>query len=134
MSARLLLLAALLASTLAWATGERIVVSPAASPLREALCVSMSCGAEGRVEASVTTRVLGGNLEVMVARGGGAAKVVAAAPVGEGGRLSSMDLARLVTRAVAAIECRGPAEAVAAASATKRVKVPTVLIARRGMP
>lgn len=88
----------------AWAVGERVLVTSAAEPLKETLCVSMNCVSSGGRDATVSARPVKGGLEVTVKSAGGDVKLVHLIPSGEEGDLSSIDLVRASSLVVKAIE------------------------------
>lgn len=106
---RLLGTAALLLSTTALATGERILLEPSENPLRDALCLSMSCEKAGRPDAVVSTRSVRGGLEVTVTAASGQRRLTHLVKAKSDGSLSSTDLVRATSLVVRAIE-EGPVE------------------------
>ncbi len=101
----LVLMVTLLAAP-AWAVGERISVPKGLSfsdQLRETLCISMECGSA--TDASVTAKVIKGNkAEIKVFSPSGALKATVTAPLGDDGRLSSMDLVAATSGIIQGIE------------------------------
>jgi len=120
------LLLALVLGTSAWATGERIVVSPADNPLRATLCISMTCVSGGAREAVVTTRPKGRGLELTVTHASGAVRLTSVVPLMADGRVSSTELIHAATLAIAAIEGRvtRPVATAAASSAVAKKASP----------
>lgn len=88
----------------AWAVGERVLVTTAAEPLKETLCVSMNCVSAGGRDAIVSARPVKGGLEVTVKSPNGDVKLVHVIPSGDEGDLSSIDLVRASSLVVKAIE------------------------------
>ncbi len=102
------LLMALLFSVPAWATGERIVLSPASNPLGEALCISMTCVKGGARDFVVSSRPAAGGVEFVVTHASGRVHLVHLAKLNGNGKVGSTDLARAATLAIKAIETRPP--------------------------
>lgn len=92
----------------AWATGERVLVTAAAEPFRETICVSMSCVSAGGRDAIVSARQVKGGVEVTVKTGSGQVKLVHVAPLAEDGGLSSIDVVRASSLVIKAIESTKP--------------------------
>lgn len=108
---RSFLLAASVTATLAapaWATGERVVVTPAAEPFRETICVSMTCVKAGGRDATVTAKAVKGGVELVVTGSAGQVKLVHLTPLTSDGELSSIDVVRASTLAIKAIETAKP--------------------------
>jgi hypothetical protein len=101
-------LAVALLAAPALATGERIVVTAAAEPFRETLCVSMTCVSAGQRDAVVSARRVKEGLELTVKTASGQTKLVHVAPIGDEGSISSIDLVRASSLAVKAIEAQKP--------------------------
>jgi hypothetical protein len=115
---RTVLLLALVAFP-AFATGERVVVTSAAEPFRDTICVSMNCVSSGAREAVVSARAVKGGIEVTVKTAQGQVKLVHVAPLSEKGELSTIDIVRASALVVQAIEAPRPAPAKAAAATPK---------------
>lgn len=92
----------------AWATGERVLLTGAAEPFRETICVSMTCVRSGARDAIVTARSVKGGLELTVKNAAGQVKLVHVAPLNDDGELSSIDVVRASSLAVKAIESSKP--------------------------
>jgi len=107
-SSLLAVLAAVTLAAPAWATGERVVVSAAAEPFRETICVSMTCVTSGARDAVVTARTVKEGVEVTVKSASGQVKLVHVTPVTEDGELSSIDVVTASTQVVKAIESARP--------------------------
>jgi hypothetical protein len=105
---RFLLVAAVLASPMAFATGERVVLTPPDQPLRAALCVSMTCVTSGAREATVASREVRGGLEVTVTLATGERRLSHLVPLNGAGRPGAADVLRAATLVIQAIE-QGPA-------------------------
>ncbi len=123
---RLALFAALLVAPAAFATGERIVLVPADSQLKETLCLSMTC-VEGRGEATVAARPVKGGLEISVTMANGQRRLTHVVSTSDGS-MSSTDLVHASTLVFKAIEV-GPQQgavprAAVAAAPAKVVKLP----------
>lgn len=99
----LLTLSLVLCGSSAFATGERVLVTTGAEPLRESVCVSMTCVESGSRDAIVSARPVKNGLEFTVKSASGAVKLVHVAPV-RNGTLSSVDLMRVTALVVKAIE------------------------------
>jgi hypothetical protein len=123
---RLALLAVLLTASAAFATGERIVLVPADSQLKDTLCLSMSC-VEGRGEAVVAAKPVKGGVEVSVTMANGQRRLTHVVSTSDGA-MSSTDLVHATTLVLKAIEVgpqQGAAPKVAVAPApAKVVKLP----------
>ena len=94
-----------LASTPAWAVGERIALSKGPEfmqQLHETLCISMECGPG--VDATISAKVVKGKAEIKVLASGGAVKATITAPLNDAGRISSMDLVAATSGIIQAIE------------------------------
>lgn len=104
---RLSLLATVLLSTAALATGERISVTGAAAALKDTLCISMTCVAGGPKEFIVTGRPVSGGVEVTVTTTSGQKRLTHVAKVNEANQISSVDLVRASSLVLRSIE-RGP--------------------------
>ncbi len=137
---RSLLLLAAVVSLPAFATGERVLVTPANSALAETLCVSMTCGNAGAHDAIVTTKPVKGGaaVEVTVTSPTGQVRFVQQATLNEQGQVSSTDLMRLTALVVQAIEnpkalpAPTPAKAAVAKAPAKGAKrLPGKLVAHR---
>lgn len=105
------LLAAIALVTLAapaWATGERVIVTAAAEPFRETICVSMTCVTSGAREAIVTARSVKEGVEVTVKSASGQVKLVHITPRTADGDLSSIDVVTASSLVVKAIETAKP--------------------------
>ncbi|MDX2012439.1 MAG: hypothetical protein SFW67_19740 [Myxococcaceae bacterium] len=112
----------------AFATGERVVVTAAAEPFRETICVSMTCVTGGAREAVVSARPVKGGVELTVKSAQGQVKLVHVAPLSEEGALSTIDVVRASSLVVQAIEApRPPPVKVAKAPAKPKLR----LLARR---
>jgi hypothetical protein len=92
----------------AWATGERVIVTAAAEPFRETICVSMTCVSSGAREAVVSARAVKEGVEVTVKSASGQVKLVHVTPRTEDGSLSSIDVVTASTLVVKAIETVKP--------------------------
>jgi hypothetical protein len=122
---RLALLAALLVAPAAFATGERIVLVPADSQLKETLCLSMTC-VEGRGEAVVAARPVKGGVEISVTMANGQRRLTHVVSTTDGA-ISSTDLVHASTLVFKAIEVgpqQGAAPKAVAAAPAKVVKLP----------
>ncbi len=94
----------------AFATGERVAISKD-NPLREALCISMTCVAPGAShDATVKAQKSGERVEFVVINSAGAVKLTMVTPLDEDGAVPSMEAARAVTKMVKAIEGPQPVE------------------------
>jgi len=126
LSMRSVLLFAALCSLPAFATGEKIVLTPVNSPLVETLCVSMSCVSDGAHDVTVAAKEVKGALQFTVTSASGQVKLVTTASLTESGTVSSTDLVRASALIVKAIE--GPSasavasESPAAAKSAKATK------------
>jgi hypothetical protein len=98
------LAAVLLIASSAWATGERVVLAPLDNPLRESLCISMTCVSFGARDAVVTTRAKGRELELTVVDSTGKTRLTATVPLSADGHVSSADAIHATTLAIGAIE------------------------------
>lgn len=129
---RTLFIATLLASTAAFATGERITISGAAAPLKETLCISMNCVSGGAKDFSVTGRTVKGGVELTVTSVSGQARLTHLAKLNEYNQISSTDLVHATSLVVQAIE-RGPISppAVKKVAAKKGKARPKAFFARR---
>lgn len=103
-----LVAAAVLLAAPAWATGERVLLTEAAEPFRETICVSMTCVSAGARDAVVSARSVKEGVEVTVKSAGGQVKLVHVTPRTEDGELSSIDVVRTSTLVVKAIEAQRP--------------------------
>jgi hypothetical protein len=115
---RALLLLALV-SFPAFATGERVVVTAAAEPFRDTICVSMSCVTSGAREAVVSARPVKEGVEVTVKTAQGQVTLVHVAPLSDEGQLSTIEVVRASSLVVQAIERPRPLPTKTAASPTK---------------
>lgn len=130
---RSLLLAALFTSTAAFATGERIIITGAAAPLKETLCISMNCVSGGARDFIVTGKAVKGGVEFTVTSVSGQARLTTFAPLNEWNQISSTDLVHATSLVVQSIE-RGPITPPAArkvAVAKKSKARPKAFLARR---
>lgn len=129
---RTLLLASLLASTAALATGERITITGAAAPLKDTLCISMNCVAGGAREFTVAGRPVKGGVELTVTSLNGQTRLTHVARLNELNQISSIDLVHATSLVVQAIE-RGPVAPPPVARVAKAAKKPKAkaLLARR---
>lgn len=126
------LLLALIVAAPAWATGERVLISPANNPLKDSLCISMECVKGGAVhDASVTARPVPGGLELTVSSGNGEVKLVHKVATNDSGAVSSTDLLHATTVVVKAIESRRPAAPPAAPRTARLPAKKFGLVARR---
>ena len=127
--------ATLLASTLAFATGERVALVPASNPLRETICVSMNCES-GNAEATVASRPVRDGLEITVTTASGQRRLTHVVRTQADGKVSSTDLVRATSMVLRAIE-EGPVKgdqpaAAPAVKVAKSVKKPKAkLLANR---
>jgi len=116
----------------AWAVGERISVPKGhafSEQLRETLCISMECGAG--TDASVTAKVIKGNkAEIKVFSAAGALKATVTAPLGDDGRLSSMDLVAATSGIIQGIEGAEPGKAAASKAPAASSKSKKALAAK----
>ena len=130
---RSLLIVSLLASTAAFATGERITITGAAAPLKDTLCFSMTCVSNGAKDFAVTGRAVKGGVEFTVTSATGQARLTHVARVNELNQISSTDLVHATSLVVQAIEkgpIAPPAPKVAVAKASKRAKAKAFLARR----
>ena len=136
----ILVLMALMAAP-AWAVGERIIIPSAAQPfgdqLKDTLCISMDCVKDksNGLDATVTGKMLkggkkGDQVELTVISPTGAVKATVRAPVGDNGRISSMDLVTATSAIIAAIE--GPEPKEKAAKAEKAEPTKTAKAQKKG--
>jgi hypothetical protein len=132
---RTALIATVLASSAAFATGERISISAAAAPLKETLCISMNCVNGGARDFVVTGKPVKGGIEITVTSVGGQTRLTHFAALNEWNQISSTDLVHATALVVQSIE-RGPIappaaakKAVAAAKVKKAKKA--LQLARR---
>lgn len=109
---------ALLFASAAFATGERITVTGAAAPLKETLCISMTC-VQGPKDFAVSGRPVKGGLELTVTSAAGQHRLSLVAPLNENGQLSSTELVRVTSLVVKAIE-NGPVAASKPAAPAKK--------------
>jgi hypothetical protein len=107
--ARLLPLTALLASTTALATGERVQLVPSSNPFKATLCVSLDCDA-GNPEATVSTRPVRDGLEVTVTTASGQRRLTEVVATKPDGTVTSTELVRATADVLKAIE-QGPVKA-----------------------
>jgi hypothetical protein len=111
----------------AFATGERVLVTAAAEPFRDTICVSMTCVTSGARDAVVSARPVKGGVEVTVKSAQGQVKLVYVTPVSEDGALSTIDVVRASSLVVQAIEAPRPAPVKTAKVAAPKLR----LLARR---
>jgi hypothetical protein len=111
----------------AFATGERVLVTAAAEPFRDTICVSMTCVTSGARDAVVSARPVKDGVEVTVKSAQGQVKLVYVTPVSEDGALSTIDVVRASSLVVQAIEAPRPAPAKTAKVAAPKLR----LLARR---
>jgi hypothetical protein len=111
----------------AFATGERVLVTAAAEPFRDTICVSMTCVTSGARDAVVSARPVKDGVEVTVKSAQGQVKLVHVTPVSEDGALSTIDVVRASSLVVQAIEAPRPAPAKTAKVAAPKLR----LLARR---
>lgn len=104
---RSLLLATVIASSAAFATGERISITGAAAPLKETLCISMNCVAGGARDFIVTGKSVKGGIELTVTSISGQPRLTYVARLNEWNQISSTDLVHATSLVVQSIE-RGP--------------------------
>lgn len=129
---RSLILGTLIASSAAFATGERISITGAAAPLKETLCISMNCVNGGAREFTVTGKPVKGGIELTVTSLGGQARLTYVARLNEWNQISSTDLVHATSLVVQAIE-KGPVAPpapVKTAKVAKKVR-PKAFLARR---
>jgi hypothetical protein len=119
---RLSAVTVLLASTTVFATGERVSLMPANSPLKETVCVSMNCEA-GTADATVTTRACRDGLEITVTMASGQRRLTQVVPTNADGTISSTDLVRATSQVLKAIE-EGPVKAEAPTTAVAKAQKP----------
>ena len=103
---RLSAVTVLLASTTVFATGERVSLMPANSPLKETVCVSMNCC-----------------LEITVTMASGQRRLTQVVPTNADGTISSTDLVRATSQVLKAIE-EGPVKAEAPTTAVAKAQKP----------
>ena len=118
---RFLLLMAAALSVPAFATGERVMVTPVGSPLNETLCVSMTCVNEGAHDVTVSAKELKGSMQFTVKSRSGQVRLVTQASLTQEGQISSTDLVHATALIVKAIE--GPADTSAPPAAKSDSKV-----------
>lgn len=104
---RMLALAAVVLASTAFATGERVLVTGAAAPLKETLCISMTCVTSGPREFIVSGRPVKGGVEVTVTTSTGQARLTHLAKVNASNQISSTDLVAASTLVIRSIE-KGP--------------------------
>ena len=104
---RSFLFATVIASSAAFATGERIVITGAAAPLKETLCISMNCVDRGAKDFTVSGKAVKGGIELTVTSLSGQPRLTHLARLNEWNQISSTDLVRATSLVVQAIE-RGP--------------------------
>jgi hypothetical protein len=130
---RSLFIGFLLASTAAFATGERITVTGAATPLKDTLCFSMTCVSNGAKDFVVAGRAVKGGIELTVTSATGQARLTHVAKLNEMNQISSTDLVHATSLVVQAIE-KGPIAPPAPAKvavAVKKPKAKAAFLARR---
>jgi hypothetical protein len=129
---RLALIVSLFASSAAFATGERISITGAATPLAETLCFSMECVQRGAKDFTVSGRSVKGGVEFTVTSTSGQVRLTYVAALNEFGQVSSTDLVHATSLVVRSIE-KGPIPAPAAPApvAKKAVKLPKSAVAKR---
>lgn len=118
---RSLLAVAVFASSAAFATGERVVVTGAAAALKDTLCISMTCVTSGPREFVVTGRAVKGGVEVTVTSAAGQARLTHLAKVNAANQIGSTDLVAASTLVIRSIE-KGPIAAPKVAGAKKSQK------------
>lgn len=123
------LLASMLLSTAVLATGERISVTGAAAPLKDTLCVSMTCVGGGPKEFVVSGHPVSGGVEVTVTTASGQRRLTHIAKVNASNQISSIDLVRASALVVRSIE-RGPQSPDAPNVAARKPRA-KALVARR---
>jgi hypothetical protein len=113
----------------AWASGERVLLLPTDSPLRESLCISMNCVSAAPYAATVTTRKSGNAVRVTVASDSGQVRLTHRVPLDSSGEMAATDVLRAVALSLVAIENDRPTASAApdedrprAASAAKKAK------------
>lgn len=129
---RTILFATVLASSAAFATGERISISAAAAPLKETLCFSMNCVKGGARDFVVTGKPVKGGVEITVTTVGGQTRLTHFAPFNEWNQISSTDLVRATSLVVQSIE-RGPIAPPAAAKKVATAKAKKVKKAKKAV-
>jgi hypothetical protein len=131
---RFLLLITVLAAPAAFATGERVLLTPAANnPLQDTICFSMNCVKGGGRDAVVAMRPVKGGVEWTVTMANGQRRLTHVTKLNDNGKVGSTDLVHLTSLVLQAIET-GPVkgEAPAAPTAQKARKHPRLkMIARR---
>lgn len=106
---RFLLVVALLAAPAAFATGERVLLTPASNPLSETLCFSMNCVKGGGRDATVAMRSVKGGVEFTVTMANGQRRLTHVTKLNGNGKVSSTDLVRTTSLVLQAIE-KGPVQ------------------------
>lgn len=106
---RLLLLTVLLAAPAAFATGERVVLTPSSNPLAETLCFSLNCVKGGSRAAVVAMRPVKGGVEFTVTMANGQRRLTHLSRLNGNGKVSSTDLVRATSLVLQAIE-KGPVQ------------------------
>ena len=101
---RFLLLVTVLAAPAAFATGERVLLTPASNPLSETLCFSMNCVKAGGRDAVVAMRPVKGGVEFTVTMANGQRRLTHVTKINENGKVSSTDLVRTTSLVLQAIE------------------------------
>lgn len=101
---RFLLLVTVLAAPAAFATGERVLLTPAANPLSETICFSMNCVKGGGRDAVVAMRAVKGGVEFTVTMANGQRRLTHVTKLNENGKVSSTDLVRVTSLVFQAIE------------------------------
>lgn len=122
---------ALLCSSAAVATGERITLAGGATQLEDTLCISMTCVSSGPREFVVSGRPVSGGIELTVTSSSGQKRLTHVAKVNETNRLSSIDLVRAVALVVRSIEGGPVASPDAPKVATAKRPRSRSLLARR---
>lgn len=84
------------------------MVTPAAEPFRETICVSMTCVKSGGRDATISAKNVKGGVELTVTGASGQVKLVHVAPLTDEGELSSIDVVRASSLAIKAIETAKP--------------------------
>lgn len=128
---RLALLTTLVALP-AFATGERIVVSGAAAPLEQTLCLQMTCVHDGAKDFVVTGTPVAGAIEIQVTTATGQRRLTERVAMTEAGTIGSMDLVRLTAQVFTAIE-QGPVATPAPKRAAAAKKVAAHKALRRAL-
>ncbi|HEY1088869.1 MAG TPA: hypothetical protein VGE37_14290 [Archangium sp.] len=118
---RTLLAVTVFASTAAFATGERVSVTGAASALKETLCISMTCVGSGPKEFVVSGRAVKGGVELTVTSANGQTRLTHLAKVNESNQIGSTDLVAATTLVIRSIE-KGPIAPAAPAKVAKAAK------------